>query len=149
MPRETFSVIFYPRTDKVDKNKTVPIFMRITIGGERIEYSINERVKLNKWSKGKPLGNNKKSKELTQYIRFLTNLVLNKRKEILQQNRLLNTIYFKELLESQKEPKIKMKLNELINLKSKLERMKVSIPLLKARIKQLEIEIGSKINNVS
>lgn len=140
MKRETFALLFYPRNDKIDKNKTVPIFMRITIRGERLEFSINRRVKINKWKDGRVLGY-KNAKEINQYMLYLTNHILYRRIELLDNDQKINTSYFRELLNSEREPKVKTKLKELNLLKIRLQSRTQEISILTEKIKQLEIEL--------
>jgi hypothetical protein len=41
----TFSTLFYPRGNDIDKNGNAPIYTRITVNGKRSEFSIS-RVKI-------------------------------------------------------------------------------------------------------
>lgn len=41
MERTTFSLLFYIRRDKLNKRGEAPVFMRLTINGERADASIN------------------------------------------------------------------------------------------------------------
>ena len=49
MGRDTFNILFYLRRNKLLKDGTVPIFMRITINGKRWDSSLQLGVDLNNW----------------------------------------------------------------------------------------------------
>jgi site-specific recombinase XerD len=59
MGRDTFNTLFYLRRNKVLKDGTVPIFMRITINGKRWDSSLQLGVDLNNWDtkKERAIGN--------------------------------------------------------------------------------------------
>ncbi len=44
------SIFFYSKIAKKTKDKLVPIYLRITIDGKRIEQSTNRSIELAKWS---------------------------------------------------------------------------------------------------
>jgi hypothetical protein len=62
--RTTFSVSFYQRTDKVDKKNTVPIYMRVTVNGQRAEIATNKRFDIKRWAQGHVSGTKKDAKGL-------------------------------------------------------------------------------------
>lgn len=47
--KNTFSIIFYIRRDKLKKNGTVPIFSRITVAGTTTNFNIHTDVNLKLW----------------------------------------------------------------------------------------------------
>ena len=40
----TFSILFYPRGNDIDKNGNAPIYSRITVNGKRSEFSVRRKV---------------------------------------------------------------------------------------------------------
>ena len=44
MERTTFSLLFYIRRDKLNKRGEAPVFMRLTINGERADASIKRFI---------------------------------------------------------------------------------------------------------
>jgi len=49
MTPNTFNVHFILKKDKMDKEHYVPIYAKITINGQRIELSINRKIKPRNW----------------------------------------------------------------------------------------------------
>jgi site-specific recombinase XerD len=66
--KNTFAISFYQRIDKIDSKKTAPIFMRLTVKGERVDLSINRRIDVNRWEDGKAKGNSSEAKQLNLYL---------------------------------------------------------------------------------
>ncbi|WP_282055708.1 site-specific integrase [Maribacter luteus] len=66
----TFSVLFYPRGNDVDKNGNSTIYLRITVNGKRSEFSIRRKVLLTKWNSeaGKVRGTTANVRELNRYM---------------------------------------------------------------------------------
>ena len=70
MERTTFSLLFYIRRDKINKSGEAPIFMRITINGERADASVKRSIVPRLWNttKGKAVENSKIGKDLNLYL---------------------------------------------------------------------------------
>ncbi len=70
MEANSFSIISYIRTGKVDKLGKVPIYLRITVNGQRAEFSIKRKILPENWSskKGRVKGSTPKTKALNHYI---------------------------------------------------------------------------------
>lgn len=66
----TFSILFYPRGNDIDKNGNAPIYARITVNGKRSEFSIKRKVLLTKWNSeaGKMRGTTSDVRELNKYM---------------------------------------------------------------------------------
>jgi len=71
----TFSISFHLRKDKVDEKNTAPIYMRVTINGERIEIAVNRRCYLDKWLDGRPFGTSNEVKRLVRYLDSMKNRI--------------------------------------------------------------------------
>ena len=44
------SILFYARKSKMTKGKLAPIYVRITVNGQRLEHSIQRYVEVARWS---------------------------------------------------------------------------------------------------
>jgi hypothetical protein len=69
--RRTFSTVFYPRKDKADRNKLVPIYLRITVNGERAEIATGRRCRASKWKNGRVAGSSTGAEELRLILNSL------------------------------------------------------------------------------
>lgn len=72
--QSSFSILFYPRGNDIDKNGNAPIYLRITVDGKRSEFSIKRKVSLAKWNSkaGKIDGTSLEARELNRYMTFLS-----------------------------------------------------------------------------
>lgn len=70
MQRTTFSLLFYIRRNKLNKSGEAPVFMRITINGERADASVKRSIVPRLWNttKGKAVENSKIGKDLNLYL---------------------------------------------------------------------------------
>ena len=59
MERTTFSLLFYIRRDKLNKRGEAPVFMRLTINGERADASIKRFIEPHAWNSEKGKANEK------------------------------------------------------------------------------------------
>ncbi|WP_026451498.1 site-specific integrase [Aequorivita capsosiphonis] len=75
--QSSFSIIFYPRGNDVDKYSNAPIYARITVNGKRSEFSIKRKVLLEKWSSvaGKIKGTSSEARELNRYMNAIQNKI--------------------------------------------------------------------------
>ncbi len=73
----TFSTLFYPRGNDIDKNGNAPIYLRITVDGKRSEFSIKRKIPLTKWNSeaGKLRGTVQEVRELNRYLDSIKNKV--------------------------------------------------------------------------
>jgi site-specific recombinase XerD len=80
------SVLFYIKRTKISANGQVPIYMRITIDGKRIDKSTGRSVDLNRWivNAGKTKGNNEVTKEINNYLDVLRAQVYDYRTELIR-----------------------------------------------------------------
>ena len=65
----TFSTTFILRTAKTRDGLT-PVYCRITVAGNRSEFSIKRSVPEKSWDAGKVKGNNEDAKSLNSYIKW-------------------------------------------------------------------------------
>lgn len=73
----TFSLLFYIRTDRKNKENEASIYMRITINGQRAEISTKRYIDPDNWDShsSKAKGYKPKYKELNQYLETLKSSV--------------------------------------------------------------------------
>ena len=62
------SILFYPKKSQEDKKGLVPIYMRITINGVRIELSTNRKIEFLKWD-----SNSQRAKGRSEEVKTLNN----------------------------------------------------------------------------
>lgn len=88
----TFSILFYPRGNDIDRNGNAPIYARITVNGKRSEFSIKRKVLLTKWNSdaGKMRGTTSEVRELNKYMATIRTK-LNKIQEQLSEKETLVT----------------------------------------------------------
>jgi site-specific recombinase XerD len=82
MKKTTFSLLFYLKRTKPLKDGTYPIFVRISVCGQRNEFSIHYSIEESEWDsrKGKVLASNKRSREINSYMETVkVNVHLKKR----------------------------------------------------------------------
>lgn len=70
MERTTFGLLFYIRRDKINKKGEAPVFMRLTINGERADASIKRFIEPHAWNSAKGKANEKSrgGKDLNLYL---------------------------------------------------------------------------------
>ena len=70
MERTTFGLLFYIRRDKTNKKGEAPVFMRLTINGERADASIKRSIEPHAWNSQKGKANEKcrGGKDLNLYL---------------------------------------------------------------------------------
>ena len=64
----TFSTTFILRTSKT-KDGVTPIYYRITVAGNRSEFSIKRSVSEKSWDAGKVKGNSEDARSLNSYLK--------------------------------------------------------------------------------
>lgn len=70
MERTTFSLLFYIRRNKLNKAGEAPVFMRITVNGQRADASVKRMIEPRLWNtaKGKALENGRGGRDLNLYL---------------------------------------------------------------------------------
>ena len=66
MNRTTFSLLFFIKKSKLNKKQEAPIYLRITVNGERAETSIKRSIDPARWNSSKGL-----ARSFTQYEKDL------------------------------------------------------------------------------
>ncbi|TXG39596.1 site-specific integrase [Seonamhaeicola maritimus] len=95
-----FSLLFYIRRSKSDKNGFANIYLRITVNSKRAELSIRRKVHVEKWNSnaGKGKGYGQDIQELNHYIDIIKSKVYEIHRTLVNQNKeitasLLRDIY--------------------------------------------------------
>ncbi len=70
MERTTFSLLFYIRRNKLNKNGEAPVFMRLTVNGQRADASVKRFIAPRLWNtaKGKAHEKTREGKDLNLYL---------------------------------------------------------------------------------
>src|ERR1700733_12145782 len=92
------SVLFYARKSKKTSKGLVPIYIRITVNGHRLEQSIQRYVPAAQWSAaaGRVKGNNEQARQVNLYLDTLTSKVLRLEREMVIDGQILNFSNFRE-----------------------------------------------------
>ncbi|TRZ42327.1 Arm DNA-binding domain-containing protein [Robertkochia solimangrovi] len=75
--QNTYTFLFYPRGNDIDKNGKAPVYARITVNGKRSEFSIKRKVVLEKWNSdtGRIKGKTPEVLELNKYMISIQNKI--------------------------------------------------------------------------
>lgn len=67
---ETYSTLFYPKGSNMDKYGKVPIYLRITVNGQRSEMSIKKKIQLKNWNPdtGSMRGKSAETRDFNRYL---------------------------------------------------------------------------------
>jgi len=70
MVSNSFAILSYLRTGRLDNQGKAPLYLRITVNGKRAEFSIKRKIKPEKWNsrKGRVKGSSPKVQNLNRYI---------------------------------------------------------------------------------
>lgn len=81
------SILFYSKTSKITKDGLVPIYLRVTIDGERFEQSTQRYISPLKWSAdaGKAKGNSEEYKTVNYYLDSLKQQIYDYQSQIIRE----------------------------------------------------------------
>lgn len=70
---DIIKILFYVRKSKTNSKGLSPIYMRVTIGGQRFETGVGRYIEMCKWSQkaGKANGNSSEAKEINGFLDVL------------------------------------------------------------------------------
>jgi hypothetical protein len=121
------SIMFYGKKAKQTADGKHPLYMRITINGQRIEVSTQRHIEPTQWSqlKGKMIGNSSQAMAFNNYLNVLRNQVYD---------------YQTELLQEEKEINVENMKNKILGVQ---ENARMLIEIFKEHNKQIETLIGS------
>ena len=84
MERTTFSLLFYIRRTKLNKEGEAPVFMRVTVNGQRADASVKRFIAPRLWNtaKGKAVENGRGCRELNLYLDAVSANILRARRNL-------------------------------------------------------------------
>src|SRR4051794_40001987 len=93
----TFSVIFRLRKERLNEER-VPIYVRITIDGKRIELATKQKIKLEDWNDQKGMAKTKKEeyKVLNNYLEQMRASFLECYRDMIIRKKVINIDTFKK-----------------------------------------------------
>ncbi len=94
------TVHVYAKTSKANKNGQLPIYFRLTVNGERFEFSTKKFIEKSKWSaeQSKMKGNSDEARSLNNYLDLIKSKVFDIQMELLHKNEELSIENFKSRL---------------------------------------------------
>ncbi|WP_315823490.1 site-specific integrase [Paraflavitalea speifideaquila] len=92
------SSLYYIRKTKMTRDKLAPIYIRITVNGQRIDQSIQRYIEVARWSAaaGRAKGNSVEARQLNTYLDTLTGKVLKLEREMVQDGQEITIEAFRE-----------------------------------------------------
>jgi len=99
------TVHIYAKTSKANKNGQLPIYFRLTVNGERFEFSTKKFIEKSKWSaeQSKMKGNSDEARSLNNYLDLIKSKVFDIQMELLHKNEELTIENFKSRLKGTHE----------------------------------------------
>jgi len=127
---KTFGLLFYVKRSKMIGNGTVPVYLRVTVDGERIEISSKRYVNPDKWNaNGQKLsGTGEEVRSLNNYLKTLEHQVYEIHRHLIEKKLPLTAVNLK---------------NALLK-KDDVERCKMLIPIFKEHNRQVTALIGTE-----
>jgi integrase len=122
--KDTFSVLFYPKGSNEDKHGNVPIYLRITVNGQRSEMSINRKVSASRWNHeaGKLRGTSTEVRELNRFMDNIRNKIYKIQEALLEQETMITAEIIRNIYTG-KTQNHKMVLKEFQNHNDKVENL--------------------------
>jgi site-specific recombinase XerD len=155
---------FYAKSTKANAKGQFPIYVRLTVDGNRTEFSTKKFIEPSRWSSeaSKVKGTTEEARSINSYLDVLKSRVLDIQMELIHKNQNLSIVNFKELLFGSEEKQRMLvpilqdhnnKIKELVGKEyapGTLERyttsLKHTIDFLEWKYKISDVEI-SKINH--
>lgn len=90
----TFTILFYIKKVKTDKQGNAPIYARITVDGVRVEFSIKRTIPIDRWdsSAGYAKGNKEDARAMNAYIDIIRNKLYDQHKKLIENNKLVTAL---------------------------------------------------------
>lgn len=91
---------FYAKSTKANANGLLPIYVRLTVDGKRLEFSTKKFVEKSKWSSelSKMKGTTEEARSINSYLDLMKSKVLDAQMELLHRNEALTIENFKSKL---------------------------------------------------
>lgn len=98
--KSKITVHIYAKTSKANKSGQLPIYFRITVNGERFEFSTKKFIEKSKWSseQSKMKGHSEEARSLNNYLDLLKSKVFDIQMELLHKKEELSLENFKSRL---------------------------------------------------
>lgn len=110
---KSFSLLFYIKKSKADKQNKANIYLRITIDGKRAESSIHRKIDINRWSSetGLAIGSSKEIQEINRYISSIKNKVYQHHQRFIEKGEPITAIKLRDaFLEKDTNAKMLLKI---------------------------------------
>lgn len=120
--KHKMSILFYAKSSKSTKNGLVPIYLRITIDGKRIELSTSKFIEQAKWNgaTGKVKGTSEEARTLNSYLEIMKTKVLETEKGMINNDIDINVQTFKnKFLGLEERKRMLIPIFEVHNLRMK------------------------------
>ncbi len=103
---DSFSILFYPKSNDVDKNGLAPLFMRVTIDGRRAELSVRRKVKIANWDpkKERLKGAGFEPNEVNAHMNFIKMRMLKLYDKLIDEGRYVTASILKDAYVGKKKP---------------------------------------------
>ena len=91
---------FYAKSTKANTNGLLPIYVRLTVDGKRLEFSTKKFVEKSKWNTtaGKMKGNSEEARLINSHLDILKNKIYETEKQLINNNIEINAQTFKNKL---------------------------------------------------
>ncbi|MBF4473295.1 site-specific integrase [Flavobacterium sp. HJJ] len=124
--KEKITLHFYAKSTKANTKGLLPIYVRLTVDGKRLEYSTKKFIDPTKWSQdqGRMKGSSEEARSINSLLDFTRNRI--------------NEIHF-ELLKESKNVNVEDFKNKLLGIK---ERERLLIPIFEEHNRKLKELIG-------
>lgn len=95
--KNTFSVCYFIKRDK-QKDGRVPIYVRITVNGKRVDISIKRDVEIDNWNsaKGTVKGSREDLRALTAYMEQYKSMIVNHYQEMVMEKKMITCVAIKD-----------------------------------------------------
>lgn len=126
--KNKIAILFYAKSAKASKNGLVPIYLRITVDGVRIEVSTSKYVEKSRWSVqgSKMKGNSEEARTINSYLDILKNKVYETEKSMINNNQEIFANSFK---------------NTFLGVE---EKQRMLIPIFQEHNKRMQLLVGKE-----
>jgi integrase len=95
---KTLGILFYIKSSKINKKNLVPIYLRITVDGARVEISTNRQIEVDKWDnlKQRCVGKTELVKSINIYLDTLRTKVYDHQRLLIDNNQPVTASTIKE-----------------------------------------------------
>ena len=123
--KQHFKFLFFLKKGKSSKSGILPIYARITIDGQRIEWSIQRSCPPSRWNRqtGRAIGTKSESSELNSYLDVIQNSIYDIQKEFALKKELLTAGIMKTRILNKSEEKKHTILDVYRNHNEQFEKM--------------------------